>query len=361
MLIVGGTGVVGRAIAHDLLRYTPYKVAVASRSESRAKAVAFDLGPRAEHRVVQWGAEGAVRALLEGVSVAVLAAGPYRKMAPSLAAACVRERLSYLDLSDNREFTARVLDLSPEARRARVTLVSGAGLFPGLASVMVRMAAERLDLPEQARVIYAVRGAASSGPASMRTALASIGRPFTMLVDERWQGYTTFDEPETVELPAPFGRTRVYAFEFAGLNTLAATFGLKTVKTKLGVVPDVLNRVGRILGRTLPKPLLTEGAFMNFVVGPAGRLSAWGARKGRGAVAIQVEVEGRKGDENRTERLHVIHPSAVGAAAASAGAAATRLIEGAITEVGAQPPERAIPVERYLAELARRGVHVIVD
>lgn len=361
ILIVGGSGAVGRAIAHDLLRYTPHRLVIASRSEARGKAVAADLGPRVEHRVLRLAADGGLRPALRGVSLAIMAAGPYRKMPPTLAAACVREGISYLDLSDNREFTARVLDLSPEARRAGVTLLTGVGLFPGLASILVRMGAERLDAAEQVRLVYAVRGPGGFGTASLRSAFASVGRPFTMLVDGQWKGFTTFDDPEVVALPAPFGRTRVYAFEFAGLGTLAATFGLRTLTTKLGVVPDAVNRVGRLLGRALPKPLLSEGPFVNLLVGPASRIARWSERIGGGAVLVRAEVVGRRGRERRAVRAWVVQPSAVAAAAASAGAAATLLVDGVLREPGAHPPERAVPVEPYLAALGRRGVEVELE
>src|SRR5262249_10137942 len=106
VLIFGGTGFFGRLLIDDLIRHVNCELILASRrplQSERYKTVIADLGD-----------PGSLERALVGIDIGICAAGPYQELPTFLAEICVRRRIHYIDLADNRAFVRSVRALTAE-------------------------------------------------------------------------------------------------------------------------------------------------------------------------------------------------------------------------------------------------------
>src|SRR5262245_41326242 len=93
VIVIGGDGFFGRLLVDDLRRYSDTEVIVAGRHASRFA----DLRD-----------QGSLERVLDGVQVAICAAGPYQGLPPALVELCVKRGIHYIDLADDRIFVRNV-------------------------------------------------------------------------------------------------------------------------------------------------------------------------------------------------------------------------------------------------------------
>jgi saccharopine dehydrogenase (NAD+, L-lysine-forming) len=178
ILIVGGYGVVGRRIAADLASDYPGDVIVAGRNleQAQALAITFDTGVRARHVDVHQPAS--IEAALDSVATVV---SWIDQAEPFLLDAAIEHGLAYTDLTPHL-MTRRPTDAMREtAVRSGARIVLGAGLAPGISSVLVRAAADRLggSLERiESSVLLSVGD--EYGSASRAYLLEEISRPYTV-------------------------------------------------------------------------------------------------------------------------------------------------------------------------------------
>ena len=134
-----GTGIVGTAAAHDLVR-RGHEVAVADADGAAAAACGERLGVRTQQ--IEAADPDGLAGFLAGCD-AVVSAVPYG-YGSTVAAAAVEAGCHYLDFGGNPSVVARQLELDAAARRAGVAVVPDCGLAPGFANVLTFDAVERL-------------------------------------------------------------------------------------------------------------------------------------------------------------------------------------------------------------------------
>ena len=151
VLILGGTGRIGSAVASHLLHQSPIDVVLAGRSSERgAAAVREVLGERPASSVsflpLDWRDEAALRAAMEGAAAVVHTAGPYAGERPDVLRAAIAAKVPvYVDLSDPLEYLDAAKAVGREAAGACETLaLCAGGAFPGLSNVLAMECAARL-------------------------------------------------------------------------------------------------------------------------------------------------------------------------------------------------------------------------
>jgi len=188
VLIVGGTGGVGRDVARLLAAQSLISaLVIAGRDGAAAAAVAADIGPCATGAHVDVHDDGRLVTLAAGVDLLVDVSGPDLDTPLPVATAAVRAGVDLLDIGADGSMTARVLALDGAARAAGVTGLIGMGVAPGVTNLLALHAARQLDEARAVRVgyVWADPGLRQAGDTA-RTMRAS-GR-----VNASWQTILSF-------------------------------------------------------------------------------------------------------------------------------------------------------------------------
>jgi saccharopine dehydrogenase-like NADP-dependent oxidoreductase len=141
-IAVVGVGEMGRATLGILLRRLPNATFKAIDRSAEAVAAAVALDPaRVQGIEAEIRPEGVTD--LSGCSIVINLAGPfYTGGNTGVARSALDAGCSYVDISDDVEGAEAIFALHDEAVAAGVTVMSGAGLSPGLTNVMARRALE---------------------------------------------------------------------------------------------------------------------------------------------------------------------------------------------------------------------------
>ncbi len=151
-ILLIGAGMMGRAIAYDLVRREAVtELVVVDRDRGKAEGIAEWL---ADRRVIPQrldvSAPRAVREAMEGCSVAISAVPYFFNL--SLAEAAVESGIHFCDLGGNNRIVAAELALDAKAKEAEVTLIPDCGLAPGLVNILAVGAIEGLGQVESVEI-----------------------------------------------------------------------------------------------------------------------------------------------------------------------------------------------------------------
>lgn len=374
-VIVLGAGRVGEAMARDLAREDGLRVTAAdARPEAlrrlRERASAEGLSIRS--LAVDLSDEDSLSGALDGHDLAIGAVpGP-------MGFATVRRVLAAgLDVVDISFFEEDARALDELARRNGRVAIVDAGVAPGLSNLILGHLEPRLE--ETIRFECLVGGIPAEpappweykAPFSPIDVIAEYTRPARLRRAGEEITLPALSEVEPVDVP---GVGRLEAFNTDGLRTLLAT----------SRAPDLVEKTMRWPGHADRVRVLRESGFFSTApvqtaAGPVVPLElttrllfdAWAYAPGEpDLTAMRVVVEGvdADGPVRHTFQLVDRHDpdTDTSSMARTTGYTATALarlvLAGRFREPGISPPERVGAVDgaldRVLAELAARGVHV---
>ena len=318
-VLLAGAGEVGSRAGRQLLDTEGIdRVVVTDRSADRARALSTALGPAASSRVwpPAWDDIDAVAVAFAGTA------------ALGLARAAISAGRPVAAVGDEEAALAALLALDEAARTAKVAVVAGCALVPGLSEVLARHAADALDTADEVHVARA----GASGPECM-SALRRLRRDRALeWHDGAWRSERRLG-PQLVWFPDPIGAMEC-AVAASGVTLMRdAVAGSRHVSVRVADAPQ-RNALRTLFGR----PTLHDG---------------WGAAR--------VEVWGWRGRAREAIVYGVIERPAVAAGTVLAVTAAR--LAGALPEVtlardpiGASGLGTLVDPAPFLAELARRGV-----
>jgi hypothetical protein len=114
-------------------------------------------------------------------------AGPFQGQDYTVARACIDAGCHYVDLADGREFVTKFSQLDADARRAGVTLVSGASTLPGISSSVVEAARNELEKIDGVEISIAPAHQTPRGRGTIAAVLSYCGQAFTTLRGGNWE------------------------------------------------------------------------------------------------------------------------------------------------------------------------------
>lgn len=123
---------------------------------------------------------------LQKPDILVDAAGPFQGSGYDVVNACIATRVHYIDLSDGREFVARIGTLDKAARDAGVTVVSGASSVPALSFAVARKLAEGIDRVSAVEMAISASNRATAGASVIAAMLGYVGKPLRLWRGGRW-------------------------------------------------------------------------------------------------------------------------------------------------------------------------------
>lgn len=369
VVILGG-GMIGSAMAADLVQGGGFDVTVADLREDVLQRVAAKTGARTI--AADLGTPEAVQGLVEGFDL-VIGALPsqfgYRTLE-----AVLRARRPCVDISFMPE---DALKLDGLAREHGTTAIVDCGVAPGISNMMVGRGAALVDecrsvdimvggLPQERRWPYEYKAGFSPGDV-----IEEYVRPSRFVENGRLVIKEALSEPELIDFP---GLGTLEAFNTDGLRSLVDTIRCPNMKEKTLRYPGhvALMKALRETGFFSKDEIDVRGARVRPLDVTAALLfPKWTFDEGEGDVTVlRVAVEGTK--DGRAVRyawdlLDRYDPqSGLRSMSRTTGFPATivlrELAAGRIPGPGVFPPEalgaRDGFLDHVIAELRRRGVRV---
>ena len=375
-MLVLGAGLQGSACAFDLLQNPD--VTEVRLADLNINHLPDFLAPLSGKRLIPTRLDvhdrAAVLALMSE-SAAVMSALPYY-LNLEMAKHATEAGTNFCDLGGNTEIVFQQKELAARAAEKGVTIIPDCGLAPGMVNILAEHGIRQLDKVKSVRIYVGGLPQHPEPPLNYQIvySLEGVLDYYTTLSwvvrDGKRARVKALSEREAVKFPHPVGDLE--AFHTAGgLSTMAWRYEGKipTMEYKTLRYPGHAQMMEAIrdLGLLETHPVEVKGVPViprdMFIKVVAPRLTK---PKGRDLVALRVTVEGTKAGKaaKRTFELLDYFDEARGISAMMRTTGYSLSITGqmqARRETGAPgvwTPDECMPAERYIAELAKRGVMI---
>jgi saccharopine dehydrogenase-like NADP-dependent oxidoreductase len=375
IVVLGGGGIVGRAIAADLARRVD-PVVVADLDPAAAQAAAVAAGARAWPAGLDVRNRRALVEVLQGADACVNSVNYYFNL--DVMEACLEAGVPYLDLGGLFHMTRRQLELEDRFKDRGLTAVLGIGSCPGVANVQAGWLATRCDRVDSVRVFNgstADRGDSLAAPYAIQTILDEISLPAMVFRGGRFEERPPLSEEEYFHFPEPIGWAKTHLSLHSEVATIPLSFAGKGIQecafkiSFFGYSEAALRKLQFLaeLGLASTEPLEVGGASVrprDLLVRLLARLPAPESESGtEGHKAVVTEIKGRIGARPVLLRAETVGGPTVGQTdgagkrliAGPAAIAAQALAERQLERPGVWAPEQAIAPEPFFAALAERG------
>jgi len=377
-ILVLGAGLQGSACAYDLLQNPAVRRVVLADREATALPpylARYADDPRLVRTTLDARDEIAIREAMSGVD-ACLNALPYH-FNLVMARLAVESGIHYADLGGNTAMVFQQLELDGAARARGICVIPDCGLAPGLVNVLAVAGIQELDATERVRIYVGGLPQEPRPPLDYHIVYSIEGMldyyttPSWVLRNGRLRQVDALTAVEPVTFPLPIGMLEAF-HTGGGLSVLPWTYEgeIPTMEYKtlrypghaaivramrdLGLFQDVPVRVGD--KEVVPRDV--------FIACAEPRLKA--RPDELDFVAARVEVEGRRADERASIVFELVDrfdkETGISAMARTTGFSLSItgqfMASGKIERVGASTPDRCVPADAYVDELAKREIRV---
>jgi lysine 6-dehydrogenase len=375
-MLVLGAGLQGSACAYDLLQNP--EVAEVRLGDIHTGNLPDFLGPYSGKRLIPTPLDvrdrSAVGALMREAD-AVMSAIPYY-FNLDLAAQAVEAGVHFSDLGGNTEIVFDQKKLDAEASAKGISIIPDCGLAPGMVNILAELGIRRLDNVDEVRIYVGGLPQDPEPPLNYQLvySLEGVLDYYTTLSwiirDGKRTQVKALSEREPVVFDEPLGELE--AFHTAGgLSTMAFRYEGKipSMEYKTLRYPGhaMIMEAIRDLGLLDQEPVEVKGVRVAprdlalAVMGPRLR-----KKNGRDIVALRVIVRGTREGKPKQLGWELVdrYDDAHGISAMMRATGYSLSIIGqmqAREEVilkGVHTPDEAVPGERYIEELAKRGVNI---
>jgi lysine 6-dehydrogenase len=375
-MLVLGAGLQGSACAYDLLQNPDVEQVRLTdiHIQNLEPFLAPYSGKRLLPTVVDVRDEDAVAALMRE-SDAVMSALPYY-LNYDMAVCAVDAGVHFCDLGGNTEIVFKQKTLHERAVESKVSVIPDCGLAPGMVNILAEHGIRQLDAVEAVRIYVGGLPQKPEPPLNYQIvySLEGVLDYYTTLSwvirGGKRARVKALSEREPVEFPKPIGTLE--AFHTAGgLSTMAFRYEgrIPTMEYKTLRYPGhaALMESIRELGLLDLEPVDVKGhriiprdAFIA-TVGPRLRKP-----NGQDLVALRVVVQGTKAGRPATVAWELLdyYDAQTGISAMERTTGYSLAITGVmqargdVSGPGVLTPDEAMPAEKYIAELAKRGVNI---
>jgi lysine 6-dehydrogenase len=375
-MLVLGRGLQGSACAYDLLQNP--EVTEVRLADLHIDHLPDFLAPYSGERLIPTRLDvrdaEAVGAVMRQ-SDAVMSAIPYY-FNLDLARHAVDAGVHFCDLGGNTEIVFQQKALDARAKAQGITVIPDCGLAPGMANILAEHGIRQMDEVRSVRIYVGGLPQHPEPPLNYQLvySLEGVLDYYTTLSwvvrDGKRTQVEALSEREPVEFPAPVGELE--AFHTAGgLSTMAwryegkiPTMEYKTLRypghahimaaiRELGLLD--LNPVDVKGIKVIPRDVFVEVACPHLT-----------KAQGRDLVALRVTVDGTQGGREKKVGWELLdyYDEARGISAMMRATGYSLSITGQmqacgeIEPAGVYTPDECVPAERYVSELAKRGVEI---
>jgi lysine 6-dehydrogenase len=375
-MLVLGAGLQGSACAYDLLQND--EVTEVRLADLNISHLAEFLAPYSGKRLIPTPLDvrdsEAVRALMRE-SDAVMSAIPYY-FNLDLARHAADVGVHFCDLGGNTDIVFEQKKLDKIASEKGITIVPDCGLAPGMVNILAQHGIDQLDSVDEVKIFVGGLPQHPEPPLNYQIvySLEGVLDYYTTLSwvvrgGKRVQ-MKALSEREPVHFDAPVGELE--AFHTAGgLSTMAFRYEGKipTMEYKTLRYPGhaAIMEAIRELGLLELEPIDVKGVR----VAPRDvAVAAMGPRltkqQGKDLVALRVTVKGKKAGQPKTVTFELIdrydEQRGISAMERTTGYSLSitgqMQARGQVKPAGVHTPDECIPAEKYISELAKRGVEI---
>lgn len=354
VLILGGRGRIGSSVAQDIAKHTQAEITVTGR-----RAIEKQPETSFKYLVLDLAETEKLREAISNSDIVIHCAGPFHYRDTTVLQICIEQGVNYLDVSDHRSYTSKVLTLHEQAIEKDVTAIINTGIFPGISNSMVRQGVEQFDEAQKIHLSYIVAGSGGAGVTVMRTTFLGLQNPFEAWIDGKWETVKPYTERETVSFSQPYGQNGVYWFDMPETFTLPKAFPtVKSVVTKFGSVPDFYNHLTWIAANVFPKSWIQSRGGVEFLAQVSHKMTDVTDNLSGIGVAIRSEVTGIKDGETKSYCSTLAHENTAVASGYGTGSIAQLLLEGKLKKPGVYPVEEALPTNLFEQTMQTRGIEI---
>lgn len=362
IVVIGGYGYAGRALAPLLLQETNAVLALAGRNNEKACRAAEELGVRfGSSRVTGVRADAAeVRSLaaaFEGADLVVVASNTARHAA-TVARSALERGLDYLDIQYSAAKISVLRALAGEIEQAGRCFVTEAGFHPGLPSALIRYAAARFDRLDRAIT------ASVLNPQG--------GMPYSGGVDELVESFRDYRPLDyhggswrRVGFWSPY---RCFHFR-GGFGTRGCVpVQLEELRAIPEMVPALQEAGFYVAGFNwfadwivTPATMAGVRLFPGSLLKPMGRLLCWSTRFFTSppyGIALQMEAEGVRAGIRRRLELFLYHEDGYAFTAIPVVACLLQVLDGSSRRPGLHLMGHLVDPSRMIADMQRMGLRV---
>jgi saccharopine dehydrogenase-like NADP-dependent oxidoreductase len=370
IIVLGGGGAMGMVTVRDLAESSEVsEIIIADTNLKRAEEVAKWAGSKKitlmEVDITDYDD------LIDKISNAdvIANAAPYHlNFQVTKAAIDVQKPLT--DLGGVYHVTLQQLKLNDKSRKTGVTVILGCGVAPGIADILAKYGADKLESVDQVHIRYGeVNLEHARYKWSFRTVLDEYTIGPVVYRQGEFKQLSPFSGKHVFRFPEPIGeRPCCYAL-YSGIATLPKTVGkgVNIVDCAMSYVEEDEQRI-RVLsemGLTKKEPIRISGVEISpreFLLKCAPPPDT----NVRDVAGVVVEVSGKKDGEKRKYTYSVIHKHhetyGVSALAYLTGTPlsiiAQMLAKGKISRTGVLPVEASINPVLFFTELSKREIKI---
>jgi short subunit dehydrogenase-like uncharacterized protein len=323
---------------------------VAGRRLGAAAEVARSVGHGAQARQIDIMDPPSIAAALKDVGVVISCIDqPGRR----LLNAVIERGLRYTDITPHltelgRGAAFEKIDAAARASGARIVI--GAGIVPGISSVMMRALADRLGGTDEIETALMLSAGDVAGPASFDYLLQELTMSFDVHVNGKDIPTRALSSPRPVEFPEPVGVQSAYLFPFSDQVLYPRTMRARTVLTRLAIEPAWLGRSLSMLVRSGISQLFAIAALRRLIA--KMRRNRPSNESAHFALRVDVRRNARKACATLLGRTQA------DAAAAGAAGVVRALIDGRVLQAGVWMPEQVVDPSLFFAHLEKKGLCV---
>ena len=358
VIALGGAGDMGSYAVRDLAKQDEVtELMIADYNDEAAGALARELGPKCKSMKVDANNPSELVRAIEGYDVATSAIGPFYKYERKVAKGALDAGVNYVSICDDYDAAQSVFELDEEAKKKKVTILTGLGWTPGLSNVLARKGADLLDDVDEITVCW---GGSASDSEGYAVILHTI-HIFTGFVPSYQNGRTKMvaagSDREKIRFPEPVGEIYVYNLGHPEPVTIPRFITARNVILKGGLSEEELNFIARALAKGHLTGTVTLKDYLGKLIKFLGPVLFQLGKPENPCSAIRVDVTGKKGGEWKHFTYGAAdHMNALTGLPLSIGA--LMMGRGQIKQKGVQAPESCIDVDKFLAELGNRDVRV---
>lgn len=322
-------------------------ITVAARDRAKVEALARELG--AAGLVLDWRRD-LDRELASGRFDALIhVAGPFQGQDYAVAETCVRHRVHYLDLADDRAYVCGIDRLDSSARTAGVLVVAGASTVPALTGAVVAEALR--DGRGVDRVSFAIvpGNDAPRGRALVEAILSGAGKPIPHQPGRRGWGAL-----RRVAVPG-LGRRWTAACDLPEPVLFARRYGVRDTYAGAGLELSVLHLGLWLLAWPVRVGLL---ATLAPAAGPLGWLADRQRPFGTDRGGLRIDLEGKEPDGRRVWSLLAEGGDGPFVPAMPAAALVRKLARGDLAQRGAMACLDLLSLGEIEAEWQRANLRI---
>jgi lysine 6-dehydrogenase len=204
ILVLGGSGIVGKAITKDLVNQPDVlKIVIGDLNVKRGERYLNILdSPKASIERIDVTDHDKLVRIMKGFDV--IANCVYYNTVIQVTKAAIEAKVHIMDLGGFFYGTMKQMEMDEEAKKVGITMLHGCGSGPGVNNVLARYAANKLDRVDE---IHIRAGGVAPSPGS--PPLKGAGMTIRTVIDEYTTNPMVYDHGEFKKMPCIFGKEMV--------------------------------------------------------------------------------------------------------------------------------------------------------